>query len=360
MKTIMKLSLFALAAFALVGCTPPANTNTNAAANTNANVAAKPAGPTAESLMALENKAWEAYKNKDGKYFEGFLGDNMISGVGKEAETRAQVVKMITENKEEVKNFTLSDPHVTPVGADTAVLTYKATVEGTDNGKPLTSPLVVATIFTRSGSDWKAIYHNEVGVKEAPKSESDLSAKTDAKKDAGAPDKKAAPEAKPEAKEEKAAPAANPAASAKPAAANTANSNSNAAASSPDAALTDALMAVEKKGWEGWKAKDPKALDEVTAKEFAFVNAEGWIALSKADAMKMWTTDNPCNASSVSVSDGKATSIGKDVAVLVAKGTAVGTCGDMKLAPLWSTTVFVKEGDMWKAAYIFETPVGKM
>jgi len=357
MKRMMKISLFAVAAIAMIGCAPPANTNTNSNANTNANVAAKPAGPTADSLLALDTKAWEAYKNKDGKYFEGFLGDNMISGDGKGSMPKAEVVKEISENKEDIKSFSLSDPHVTTAGADTVVLTYKATVEGTtDKGKPLPSPVTVATVFVRNGSDWKAIYHNEVPVMAATKADASAKPAADSNKAPAAPAKKeeAAPAA---AKEEKAAPAANSNASAsnKPAA-----SNANAAAAPVDAALTDSLMALEKKGWEGWKAKDAKAMDEVTAKDFAFVNAGGEAALSRADAIKMWTTDNTCEVSSVSLSDGKATSIGKDTAILVVKGTAVGKCGDMKLEPVWGTTVFVKEGDAWKAAYIFEVPVGKM
>jgi hypothetical protein len=28
----------------------------------------------------------------------------------------------------------------------------------------------------------------------------------------------------------------------------------------------------------------------------------------------------------------------------------------MKLEPLWGTTVAIKDGDSWKAVYIFETP----
>jgi len=356
MKTIIKVCLFSIAAIALIGCAPAANTNVNSNGNTNANMAAKPAAPTADALMALDTKAWEAYKNKDGKYFEGFLGDNIISGSGEATMPKAEVVKMIAENKDEVKSFSLSDPHVTPVGADAAVLTYKGTIDGTSNGKPIPSPVAVATVFVRNGTDWKAIYHEETAVKEAPKPAANANAKpaAEANKSAASDNKKEMP-APPAPKSEKAAPAAN-----SNAASNTATaSNSNSAASSGDAALTDALMAREKKGWEGWKAKDATALDEVTAKDFAFVNAEGMMALSKSDAMKMWTTDNPCNVSSVSLSDGKATSIGKDAAILVVKGTAVGTCGDMKLEPIWNTTVFVKEGDTWKAAYIFEKSVGK-
>src|SRR5687767_6268175 len=116
MKTLINVALLAVVALGLAACQTPTNTNTTTNTNTNANAAPKAAMPTAESLMALENKAWEAYKNKDGKYFEGFLGDSpMISGNGEGTMPKAEVVKMITEHKEEVKSFSLSEPHVTPV-----------------------------------------------------------------------------------------------------------------------------------------------------------------------------------------------------------------------------------------------------
>ena len=349
MKTILMVSLFAVIAFALGGCAPAANTNANANTNTNANSAPKAAAPTAESLMALENKAWEAYKNKDGKYFEGFLSDNVIDGNGRPTMPRAEVAKMISEHKEDVKTFSLSEPHVTSAGADAAVLTYKATFDATENGKTLPSPKTVATVFVRSGTEWKAIYHNEVAVMDAAKTGN--TPKKDAapaaeKKDATAPtgDKKVS---------------AIPATNSNTASNGNASNNASSAGASTDAALTDALLAVEKKGWEAWKAKDAKALGETTTKDIVFVDTTGKVTRG-ADVMKMWTTDNPCTVSSVSLSDGKGTSITKDAAILVYKGTAVGTCGDMKLEPLWGTTVFVKEGDAWRGVYIFESPIGNM
>jgi ketosteroid isomerase-like protein len=317
------------------------------------NSAPKAAAPTADSLMALENKAWEAYKNKDGKYFEGFLGDTMIDGGGRGTMPKAEVVKMIAGNKADVKSFTLSEPRVTSAGADAAVLTYKATVDGTEDGKAIPSPVTVATVFVRSGADWKAVYHNEVPVVDPTKAGGDMGKKetapaADKKDDVDGDDKKGSEHAE---KKESSSPAANSGA--------TANSNSATVPSSGDAGLTDALMAVEKKGWEAWKAKDAKVLGETTTKDIVFVDTMGKIS-SGADVMKMWTTDNPCNVSSVSLSDGKGTSISKDAAVLVYKGTAVGSCGDMKLEPLWGTTVFVKEGEAWRGVYIFETPIQKM
>lgn len=349
MKTMFRILFLSIAALAVASCAPPANTNTSTNSNANANTAAKPAAPTADSLMALDQKAWEAYKNKDGKFFEGFLGDNLISGTGKGSMTKADAVKMIAENKSDVKSFTLSEARVTPVGADVAVLTYKAVTDGTEDGKPIPSPSTVATVFVRSGADWKAVYHEEVAV-------------IDPSKPAGSGNSNAAPAAKTDDK-----PAAPPMVEKKEAPANTntnasAGSNSNANSSSTstgDAALTDALMVVEKKGWEAWKAKDAKVLDEVTTggSNFTFVDSMGRATIGKDATMKVWA-DPACSVSNVALSDGKGYSLAKDAAILVYKGTATGTCGGMKLEPLWGTTVFVKEGEAWKAAYIFEKPLG--
>ena len=128
MKTILKVCLFAIAAFALASCAPPANTNTTTNTNTNTNAAPKVAAPSVDSLMALETKAFEAWKNKDGKFFETFLTDNFV-GFGDDGKrpARADVLKMIADPNCDVKSYSLSDGHVTPVSADVAVLTVKAT-----------------------------------------------------------------------------------------------------------------------------------------------------------------------------------------------------------------------------------------
>lgn len=337
MKTILKVCLFAIAAFALASCAPPANTNTTTNTNTNTNAAPKVAAPSVDSLMALETKAFEAWKNKDGKFFETFLADNFV-GFGDDGKrpTRAEVLKMIADPNCDVKSYTLSDGHVTPVSADVAVLTVKANSEATCNGKPLPSQITGATVYVRSGTEWKAAYHNEVAVVTPPPS-------TGGNSNAAAPASNTMAPASTNT-----APASNAAAS---------NSNTTAAPSTGDA-LTDAIMAVEKRGWEAWMRQDAKGLEEVTHKDLTLVGTMGKATHGQANVIKMWT-DGSCKVSSVDVSDGKATQIANNVAILTFKGTAVGTCNGMKLDPLWGTTVAVKEGDTWKAVYIFETPMRK-
>ena len=199
----------------------------------------------------------------------------------------------------------------------------------------------------RSGDAWKAAYHNEVKIVE-PKG--DANTNTAAGSDAAGSEKKsdAAPAARTDT--------ASNSSTASNANSNSAASNTNTAASGD--ALTDALMAVEKKGWEAWMKQDTAAMQAVTTNDVTFVDTMGRVAKGSGAAMKVWM-DGSCKVSSVDVSDGKATMITKDAAILTYKGTAVGTCGPVKLEPLWGTTVAVKEGETWKAVYIFETPMRK-
>ncbi len=332
MKRTLTVSLFAMAAFAFAACAPPASTNTNSNTNvnTNANSAAKTAMPTADALLAMENKAWEAWKNRDAKYFEGFVADNFVGFERGQRLTKAEMIKSLTEKPCDVKSFSLSEPHVTPVSNDAAVITYKGTADASCGGQKLPSPVTAATVFVRSGDAWKAAYHGEVPVA------------------TGAPAADASSEKKPAA--EKPAPPADATA------ANSANANSNANTTASGDALTDALTAMERKGWESWMKQDAAGLQAVTTKDVTFLDAMGKATHGQTEAMKVWISD-ACKVTSVNISDGKAAQIAPNVAIFTYKGTAEGTCGDMKLTPLWGMTVAVKEGDMWKAAYLFESPM---
>jgi hypothetical protein len=59
---------------------------------------------------------------------------------------------------------------------------------------------------------------------------------------------------------------------------------------------------------------------------------------------------------SVKVTDGFASAISPTVEILTLKGTADGSCDGQKNGPLFQSAVYVKEGDAWKLAFMFESP----
>ena len=315
MTEIKYFVLTAAAAFVFTACGAPAGNapaNNANAANTTAKTVA--AAPTKEALMATENKAWGSWKAKDGKFFEDYLTDNAI-GMGSSGRSdKAAIVKRISDPTCEVNDFSLTEEQMTPLGADAALLTYKATQDAKCGGNALPSTVRAATVLVRSGDKWKAAFHAEAAVV----------------------DPKAAP--------------------AKPADTKEAPKKDEVKPAAPDA-LTDALVPAEKAVWEAWKDHDGKKIEELTAKDISFINIFGTYFATKADALKDWTSPG-CDVKSVSVTEAVGTMLSPTVGILTFKGGADGTCFGQKVGPIWGTSVYVKDGDAWKWTFGINLPAG--
>jgi hypothetical protein len=314
MKKIILWTIPLSAAAFIAGCggtaeNKPAAANINTApANT---IAAKPAAaaPTKEALMTIEKSAWEAWKNKDTKFWDGFMADKYIESGPNGKIDKAAAIKMMSEDKSEVKSYSLSDDQMKMLGNDAALLTYKAEQDYTENGKPGPKNVWAASIYVREGDKWKSAYHNEVA----------------------AVDPKAAP-AKP----------AKPASNDKPAA--------DAKAADP---ATEALLAVEKKGWEAWKARDQKAIEPIVANDLMTMEPTG--RYDHDATMKLWF-DAKCDIKSYTLSDPISGAITSDVSLLIFKASVDGDCGGQPIPATRSTSVYVKDGDSWKLAFALNAP----
>jgi hypothetical protein len=141
--------------------------------------------------------------------------------------------------------------------------------------------------------------------------------------------------------------------------ANTANTGNtaNANADKPVAAAPtkEALMTLEKGGWEAWKNRDAKWTEENASDKYVGLGTTG--RMDKAAAVKSYTTQK-CEIKSYTLSDDQMQMVGPDVAVLTFKGAQDYTCDGKKgPANVWSASIYIREGDKWKAAFYAETPV---
>lgn len=334
MKTIVNIILVGAAAILFAACGAPAGNAPANNANTNAN-AAKPtaAAPTKDALFAMDKQANEAYMKGDAKYFDGFLSDKfvMMDDHGKRI-GKADVVKMLSDSKCDIKTWSLDDAQMSMIDADTAVISYKGTFDGTCNGpggKPMKmpSPIRAASVYVRNGDKWMGAFHGENMI---------IDPKAPPPPPAKAPDKKE--EAK---KDDKAA----------------ANSSTDVAPAKPVAdANTAALVAIHTSGWEAFKAKDAKKLGEITTTDVSTVDPMGRWASSQAAVIKLWTETTKCEGiTSVKITDGFASALSPTVEILTTKGTADGSCDGQKNGDLYTAAVYVKEGDAWKLAFMFES-----
>jgi ketosteroid isomerase-like protein len=144
--------------------------------------------------------------------------------------------------------------------------------------------------------------------------------------------------------------------SAPPPAANATNVNSNANAKPAAAAPTAAgLLEMEKKAFDAWSKKDGKFFEGFVAD--TFVDYSNGKRSNRAELIKH-IIDNKCEVKSWALSDEKMTTLGSDAAVLTSKAVTDVTCDGQKMpSPVMSSTLFVRSGDTWKAAYHSETPV---
>jgi hypothetical protein len=367
MKKISLFLLIAVIAALLAACGGAANSNS--AANPNKTTAAM---PTQDELLALDKKANQAWVEHDTKFFEYFLSDNFVMYGPHGRVDKAGAISEIAGHKCDVKTFNVDDVHMQMAGNDVAILVYKITYEGTCEGKKIPDARA-STAFVRRFDEWKGAYHSETPIVAAAGGDKKPAAKPDDKKAEAKPDTKkdetaastttgknppnakkdtnsATADVKPPADDKKAV------AENKPSNANTATAAVPASNMKPsaDPTLTESLLAVEKDGWNAWKDKDAKKLDEVTAKDVMFIDPAGMAYTDKVATLKAWA--EPCTVTSVDVQDPYSVSVTTDVAILLYKGVAAGTCGNMKLSPIWGTSVFHSENGNWKAVLITEMP----
>jgi hypothetical protein len=343
MKTLTMV-FCAAGAFMLGACTPPATNTANT--NTNAN-AAKPtaAAPTADALLALEKAAQEAYSKADTKHFETLLSDKAVMAMGKDRMGKAGIVQMIGGAKCEGVEVKLSDGQVSKIDTDTYAFTYKNEStgkcnEGKDGAMVDLKPTRAATVWVRSGDKWQAVWHAETPIMTPPSG------------DAAKKDEKPAPPAPKEVKP------AEPKKDDKPAANAAADAKTEPAKLTPSA-NTEALTKIHNAGWEAFKNKDAKFFENTLASTFAFVDPAGGYIGNKADAIKEWTGGGKMKCEGItkaSFGDSFAFAVSPTVEILFGKGNADGKCDGQPNGDLWQTSVYVKEGDAWKLAYMFEQP----
>jgi hypothetical protein len=107
-----------------------------------------------DTLIALEKKSWEAWKNRDGKFFDEFLSDDHLEvGFGGLA-SKAAVVNMVGSPVCTVKSYIVDKFKCTQLDANVAVLNYYAVQDTVCYGKPVPSPVWVTSLFVRRGDRW--------------------------------------------------------------------------------------------------------------------------------------------------------------------------------------------------------------
>lgn len=112
-----------------------------------------------ESLTSLEKQSWEAWKKRDGKFFQEFLSDDHVEVGFNGPATKAQVVAFVGSPICTVRSYSVDKFNVVMFDATTAVVTYHAEQDTICNGTAVPSPVWVSSMYVKRGDRWlNALY----------------------------------------------------------------------------------------------------------------------------------------------------------------------------------------------------------
>ena len=125
-----------------------------------------------------------------------------------------------------------------------------------------------------------------------------------------------------------------------------------AAAAGPTYTL---LLSRETSAYEAWKSRDAQFWQSFLDDRFVGWGLSG--RLDKESASKEYTGAD-CAIARVAISDAQVTPLGRDAALITHRTSVDGACGGAKLPrDRWAASVYVRDGDQWKAAFHAEAAI---
>jgi hypothetical protein len=252
----------------------------------------------ADTLNALEEQSYAAWKSHDTKFVASFLSDKFVGWGPSGRLNRTAALKALSGAGCRIATYRLSTGQVSRVTPNAAVLTHRLDVEGTCGGKRLAPSSYVATVYVRQGDYWKGAFRAHSVIVE-------------------------------------------PLNAIKPAASEVWTDGPTRS----DAA-THALLARENAVWNAWKDHNAERIGDLLGSNIQFIDIFGDHLGTRADAIKAWSGKG-CAVSRFDITGAKATMLSPDLGILTFRATADGKCFGQQVWPVWGSSLYVKQGDTW-------------
>lgn len=119
----------------------------------------KIAAPSLEKTILDQEKAsWETLKQKNYSAFGELLADDYAGIDNTGISSRAELLKSMPELR--LLNYTMEDVKVRSVANGVALITYKAKLSGSYQGKEL-KPIYASSVWVKRGSKWLQTFNQE-------------------------------------------------------------------------------------------------------------------------------------------------------------------------------------------------------
>jgi hypothetical protein len=119
------------------------------------------AGPNdKDALIKTEKEVWQTVQDKKSDAFRKYLADDFRGVYSDGIHNLDKEVASI--KNADLKSFSLGEIDVVFIDKDAALLTYKATSQGTQDGKDVSGTYNCASVWKKIGKDWRVAYHTDV------------------------------------------------------------------------------------------------------------------------------------------------------------------------------------------------------
>ena len=119
-----------------------------------------------EAIISKEKAAWQAFKDKKADDFKKLLSSDLVTVYADGMHTLQQEVDGMS--KTDMKSFDLSDFNVVFPNKKTAIITYKAKIEATSDGKDVSGTYNVGSVWHTANGQWVGIFHTDSKVVSPP------------------------------------------------------------------------------------------------------------------------------------------------------------------------------------------------
>ena len=111
------------------------------------------------TITDLEKSAWEAYKNKQADAFKALMSKEYYGVYAEGVKTLGTELADIA--KSDLRNYSFSDVKVVFPHPKMGVMTYKATVQATADGKDISGTYNSGSVWVQQGGKWVGAFHTE-------------------------------------------------------------------------------------------------------------------------------------------------------------------------------------------------------
>jgi len=115
-----------------------------------------------EAIISKEKAAWQAFKDKKADEFKKLLSKDLVTVYADGMHSLQQEVDSMS--KTDMKSFDLSDFNVVFPNKKTAIITYKAKIEATADGRDVSGMYNVGSVWHMTDGQWVGIFHTDSKV----------------------------------------------------------------------------------------------------------------------------------------------------------------------------------------------------